>query len=48
MCPPSPYPNPNPNPGNATPAAVQVLEWRRILETHGFRDTLLYEVEPGD
>ena len=25
-----------------------MLEWRAILEAHGFLDTLLYEVEPGD
>ena len=25
-----------------------VLEWRAILEAHGFLDTMLYEVEPGD
>ena len=25
----------------------QVLEWRAILEAHGFLDTLLYEVDPS-
>ena len=25
----------------------QVLEWRAILEAHGFQDTLLYEVDPS-